>query len=118
MGYSGVSDYGLSGLSWVLKAVFTAVFVLVFTISKPLVQNEELEREKLEQLVLLQDLEEQKAELEQMLLESRPENNQLKVVAAHEEPQPGSIIPDHGGGSAGATQVCSVLILLFYLSDI
>lgn len=78
----------------------------MFTISKPLVQNEELEREKLEQLVLLQDLEEQKAKLEQMLLESQQEKHQLKMVVAHEEPQPESIISDHGGGSAETTQVC------------
>lgn len=68
-------------------------------------QNEELEKEKLEQLVLLKDLEEQREKLERMLLESQQEN-QLKMVVAHGEHQPESITSDHGGGSAETTQVC------------
>lgn len=75
-----------------------------------LLQNEKLEKEKLEQLALLRDLEEQKAKLEQMLLESQQENNQLKMVVTHEEHQ-ASIISDHGGGSAETTQVCCLIIL-------
>lgn len=75
----------------------------MFTISKSFVQNEELEREKLEQLALLKDLEEQKAKLEQML---QQEKNQVKMVVTHEEHQAESVISDHGGGSAETTQVC------------
>lgn len=84
----------------------------MLTISKSFVQNEELEKAKLEQLTLLRDLEEQKANLEQMLLESQQEKNQLQTVVTHGEHQPESIISDHGGGSAETTQVCSVLIVL------
>lgn len=75
----------------------------VFTISKPFVQDEELEREKLEQLALLQELEEQKAKLEQ-LLKSQQEIKRLHVT--HEQVQPESFISDHEVSSAEATDVC------------
>ncbi|GAA6223572.1 centrosomal protein of 295 kDa [Lates japonicus] len=43
-------------------------------------REEELEREKQQQLVLLQELEEQKAKLEQMLLEAQQEREHLKAA--------------------------------------
>ncbi|XP_041851766.1 centrosomal protein of 295 kDa isoform X3 [Melanotaenia boesemani] len=43
-------------------------------------REEELEREKQQQMLLLQELEEQKAKLEQMLLEAQQERDHLKVV--------------------------------------
>lgn len=77
----------------------------VFTISKSLIQVDELEREKLEQLSLLQDLEEQKAKLEQML-KSEQERKRLNMVVTHEDHQPDSIMSDHEVSSAETTEVC------------
>lgn len=76
----------------------------MFTISKPFAQDEKLEREKLEQLALLQELEEQKAKLEQMLQRSQQDRNQLKVVVTHEEHQPESF-ESHEVSSAETTDV-------------
>lgn len=47
-------------------------------------QEEELETEKRQQMFLLQELEEQKAKLEQMLLEAQQERDRLKAAAAQE----------------------------------
>lgn len=47
-------------------------------------QEEELETEKQQQMFLLQELEEQKAKLEQMLLEAQQEREHLKAAAARE----------------------------------
>lgn len=91
-------------LSWI-----QAFSIAVFTISKPFVQDEELEREKLEQLALLQELEEQKAKLEQ-LLKSQQESKRIHVT--REEDQPESFISDHEVSSAETTDVCSFLINL------
>lgn len=72
------------------------------------VQEEELEREKQEQVALLQELEEQKAKLEQMLLEARQEREHLKAAVAQEVSmnRPGS--PDsHQDVTPGLiTEVC------------
>lgn len=50
------------------------------------VQDAELEREKQQQVVLLQGLEEQKATLEQMLLEAQQEREELKAAVTQEAP--------------------------------
>ncbi|XP_065816078.1 centrosomal protein of 295 kDa [Labrus bergylta] len=49
-------------------------------------REEELEREKRQQVVLLQELEEQKAKLEQMLLEAQQEREHLKTAVTEEIP--------------------------------
>ncbi|XP_036977228.1 centrosomal protein of 295 kDa isoform X3 [Acanthopagrus latus] len=49
-------------------------------------REEELEREKQQQVVLLQELETQKAKLEQMLLEARQEREHLKAAVTQEVP--------------------------------
>ncbi|XP_070826236.1 uncharacterized protein cep295 [Chaetodon trifascialis] len=49
-------------------------------------REEELEREKQQQVVLLQELEEQKAKLEQMLLEAQQEREHLKAAVTQEVP--------------------------------
>nr|XP_046245960.1 centrosomal protein of 295 kDa [Scatophagus argus] len=51
-------------------------------------REEELEREKQQQVVLLQELEEQKAKLEQMLLEAQQEREQLKSAVTQEAAVP------------------------------
>ncbi len=51
-----------------------------------MVQEEGLEREKQQQVVLLQELEEQKAKLEQMLIEAQRERERLKVAVTQEVP--------------------------------
>lgn len=57
------------------------------TVFKPIyVQEEELEREKQQQVVLLQELEEQKAKLEQMLIEAQQEREHLKAAVTQEVP--------------------------------
>ncbi|XP_037320597.2 uncharacterized protein cep295 isoform X2 [Pungitius pungitius] len=56
---------------------------------------EELEREKQEQVVLLQELEEQKAKLEQMLLEAQQEREDLKAVVTQDEPLNSLELPVH-----------------------
>lgn len=83
--------------------IIQAFSIAVFTISKPFVQDEELDREKLEQLALLQELEGQKAKLEQ-LLKSQQDRKRLHVT--HEEDQPESFISDYEVSSAEATDVC------------
>lgn len=72
------------------------------------VQEEELEREKQEQVALLQELEEQKAKLEQMLLEARQEREHLKAAAAQEVSISRSGSPDsHQGVPPGLiAEVC------------
>lgn len=50
------------------------------------VQEEELEREKQQQVVLLQELEEQKDKLEQMLIEAQQEREHLQAAVTQEEP--------------------------------
>lgn len=79
------------------------------TVSKPFVQDEELEREKLEQLALLQELEREKAQLDQ-LLKSQQEDKQLHIT--HEENQPESLIYEREVSSAETTDVNSFLIML------
>lgn len=59
------------------------------------VQEEELKREKQEQVVLLQELEEQKAKLEQMLLEARQEREHLKAAVTQKVPINQSEVPVH-----------------------
>lgn len=86
----------------------------MFTIFGPSVQDEELEREKLEQLALLQELEEQKAQLEQMLLKCQQERQQPKVVVTHEEHQPESFPSDHEVSSTEGSDVGQVLITLSF----
>uniref|UniRef100_A0A671ULE2 ALMS motif domain-containing protein n=1 Tax=Sparus aurata TaxID=8175 RepID=A0A671ULE2_SPAAU len=49
-------------------------------------REEELEREKQQQVLLLQELETQKAKLEQMLLEARQEREHLKAAVTQEVP--------------------------------
>lgn len=58
---------------------------------------------------MLQELEGQKAKLEE-LLKSQQESNRLHVT--HEEDRPESFISDHEVSSAEATDVCSFLIIL------
>ncbi|XP_071351833.1 centrosomal protein of 295 kDa isoform X2 [Trachinotus anak] len=58
-------------------------------------REEELEREKQQQVVLLQELEEQKAELEQMLLEAQQEREHLKAAITQEVPINQPDIPVH-----------------------
>lgn len=57
------------------------------------VQEDELEREKQQQVVLLQELEEQKTKLEQMLLEAQQEREHLKAAMTHEVPINQSEVP-------------------------
>lgn len=73
-----------------LAVVTVLIFVFLF-----FVQEEELEREKREQVVLLQELEEQKATLEQMLLEARQEREHLKAAVTQEVPINQSEVPVH-----------------------
>lgn len=77
------------------------------------VQEEELEREKQEQVVLLQELEEQKAKLEQMLLEARQEREHLKAAVAQEVSVNQSGSPDsHQDATPGLiTEVCLHLLV-------
>nr|XP_040030601.1 uncharacterized protein cep295 isoform X2 [Gasterosteus aculeatus aculeatus] len=56
---------------------------------------EELDREKQQQVVLLQELEEQKAKLEQMLLEAQQEREDLKAVVTQDEPVNPPEVPVH-----------------------
>ncbi|XP_034024440.1 centrosomal protein of 295 kDa isoform X2 [Thalassophryne amazonica] len=51
-------------------------------------RDEELEREKQQQILLLCELEDQKAKLEQMLLEAQQEGGHLKAVVSHDEHLP------------------------------
>lgn len=50
------------------------------------VQDVQLEREKQQQMVLLQELEDQKAKLEQMLQEAQQEREHLKAAVTQEVP--------------------------------
>ncbi|XP_044058281.1 centrosomal protein of 295 kDa isoform X2 [Siniperca chuatsi] len=58
-------------------------------------REEELEREKQQQVVLLQELEEQKAKLEQMLIEAQQEREHLKAAVTQEEPINQTEVPVH-----------------------
>lgn len=58
-------------------------------------QEEELEREKQQQVVLLQELEEQKAKLEQMLHEAQQEREHLKAAVTQEAPANQPEVPVH-----------------------
>ncbi|XP_044209509.1 centrosomal protein of 295 kDa [Thunnus albacares] len=55
----------------------------------------ELERQKQQQIVLLQELEEQKAKLEQMLLEAQQEREDLKAAVTQEVPVNQPEVPVH-----------------------
>lgn len=59
------------------------------------VQEEALEREKQQQVVLLQELEEQKARLEQMLIEAQQERECLKAAVTQEVPIDQTEVPVH-----------------------
>jgi len=50
----------------------------------PFCQEDELEREKQQQVLLLQELEEQKARLEQMLFEAQQEREHLKAAVSQD----------------------------------
>ncbi|XP_076591283.1 centrosomal protein 295 isoform X2 [Chaetodon auriga] len=58
-------------------------------------REEELEREKQQQVALLQELEEQKAKLEQMLLEAQQEREHLKAAVTQEVPVNQPEVPVH-----------------------
>ncbi|XP_051254471.1 uncharacterized protein cep295 isoform X8 [Dicentrarchus labrax] len=58
-------------------------------------REEELEREKQQQVVLLQELEEQKAKLEQMLFEAQQEREHLKAAVTQEVPVNQPEVPVH-----------------------
>ncbi|XP_031719464.1 uncharacterized protein cep295 isoform X2 [Anarrhichthys ocellatus] len=58
-------------------------------------REEELDREKQQQVVLLQELEKQKAKLEQMLLEAQQEREDLKAVVTQDEPINQPEVPVH-----------------------
>ncbi|XP_029301688.1 centrosomal protein of 295 kDa isoform X2 [Cottoperca gobio] len=58
-------------------------------------REEELEREKQQQVVLLQELEEQKAKLEQMLCEAQQEREDLKAVVTQVVPINQPHVPVH-----------------------
>ncbi|XP_063763010.1 centrosomal protein of 295 kDa isoform X1 [Eleginops maclovinus] len=58
-------------------------------------REEELEREKQQQVLLLQDLEEQKAKLEQMLREVQQEREDLKAAVTQEAPINQPEVPVH-----------------------
>ncbi|XP_034385039.1 uncharacterized protein cep295 isoform X3 [Cyclopterus lumpus] len=58
-------------------------------------REKELDREKQQQVVLLQELEEQKAKLEQMLLEAQQEREDLKAVVTRDEPVSQPEVPVH-----------------------
>ncbi|KAK5929971.1 hypothetical protein CgunFtcFv8_011158 [Champsocephalus gunnari] len=58
-------------------------------------RDAELEREKQQQVVLLQGLEEQKAMLEQMLLEAQQEREELKAAVTQEAPLNQADVPVH-----------------------
>ncbi|XP_054460001.1 centrosomal protein of 295 kDa isoform X2 [Anoplopoma fimbria] len=58
-------------------------------------REEELDREKQQQVVLLQELEEQKAKLEQMLLEAQQEREDLRAVGTQDEPLNQPEVPVH-----------------------
>ncbi|XP_026226538.1 centrosomal protein of 295 kDa isoform X2 [Anabas testudineus] len=58
-------------------------------------KEEQLEREKQQQLILLQELEVQKAKLEQLLLEAQQEREHLKAAAAQELPVNQPEVPVH-----------------------
>lgn len=57
-------------------------------------QQEELERQKQEQVALLQELEEQKVKLEQMLLEAQQERERLKAAVQARDQQARSSQPE------------------------
>lgn len=57
-------------------------------------QQEELERQKQEQVALLQELEEQKVKLEQMLLEAQQERERLKAAVQARDQQAHSSQPE------------------------
>lgn len=82
------------------------------------VQEEELEREKQEQVVLLHELEEQKAKLEQMLLEAQQEREHLKAAVAQEVSVNQSGSPDsHQDATPGLiAEVCLHLLVSTILS--
>ncbi|KAM8905077.1 uncharacterized protein cep295 isoform 2-T2 [Spinachia spinachia] len=56
---------------------------------------DELDQEKRQQVVLLQELEEQKAKLEQMLLEAQQEREDLKAVVTRDKPLNPPELPVH-----------------------
>ncbi|XP_045929282.1 centrosomal protein of 295 kDa isoform X2 [Micropterus dolomieu] len=58
-------------------------------------REEELEREKQQQVVLLQELEVQKAKLEQMLIEAQQEREHLKAAVTQEVPINQTEVPVH-----------------------
>ncbi|XP_062275908.1 centrosomal protein of 295 kDa [Scomber scombrus] len=58
-------------------------------------KEEELERQKQQQMVFLQELEGQKAKLEQMLLEAQREREDLKAAVAQEVPVKQPEVPVH-----------------------
>lgn len=69
---------------WVCSLAVVNVFETFFFFF--FVQEEELEREKEQQVILLQELEEQKAKLEQMLFEAQQEREHLKAAVTQEVP--------------------------------
>lgn len=58
-----------------------------FFLFRPETQQEELERQKQEQVALLRELEEQRVKLEQMLLEAQQEREHLKAAVRAREQQ-------------------------------
>ncbi|XP_035536030.1 centrosomal protein of 295 kDa [Morone saxatilis] len=72
-------------------------------------REEELEREKQQQVVLLQELEEQKAKLEQMLLEAQQEREHLKAAVTQEVPVNQPEVPVHDQEVTSVTSVTSSL---------
>ncbi|XP_008281294.1 uncharacterized protein cep295 [Stegastes partitus] len=74
-------------------------------------REEELEREKQQQVVLLQELEDQKAKLEQMLLEAQQEREDLKAAVNQEEPvyQPEVPVQDEEVSSVSAGVAAELL---------
>lgn len=84
------------------------------------VQEEELEGQKQEQVVLLKELEEQKAKLEQMLLEAQQEREHLKAAVTQEAPvnQPEVPACDQEVTSvapARVSKIFSVLLLIVFI---
>lgn len=74
-------------------------------------QEEELEREKQQQLVLLQELEDQKAKLEQLLREAQQEREHLK---AQKLPVNQPEAPGHDQEvTSGLSTVVNQLLMLF-----
>lgn len=89
---------------------FAAWQQLLFLYSSFFLQEEELEREKQQQLVLLQELEEQKAKLEQLLHEAQQEREHLKAAVTQELPVNQPEAPVHDQEVASVTSGLSTVV--------